>query len=271
MTERISSTQQFNAQADKYASSEVHRFGASLPVLIEYAAPTRQDMALDVATGTGNTALAIAPHVASMTGLDMANKMLAHAQNRANGEAHLNTIFVRGSAEEMPFPDAAFTLVTSRHAPHHFHYLDKFLTEAFRVLRPGGRLVIADQISPNAEVKAWLDEFHTTRDPSHFMQRTVQEWRELAQAAGFTWVQDTLVPYRMDFDWWTQQSGCTPETIQKLRQQMHSLPAAQQQAIHTEFDEQGELVAHTDFMLVARMEKRSTGNLSEPHPVMKSK
>lgn len=255
--DRTSSEQQFNAQADKYASSEVHRFGASLPVLIEYAAPTPQDIALDVATGTGNTALALAPHVAHMAGLDMAEKMLAHAQNRANQEKHLNTIFVRGSAEAMPFPDEAFTLVTSRHAPHHFHHLDRFLAEAYRVLKPGGRLVIADQISPSAEIKPWLDEFHTTRDPSHFMQRSVPEWRELAQAAGFTWTRETLVPYRMDFGWWTQQSGCTPETVAKLRQQMTALPDAHQKDIHAEFNEQGELVAHTDFMMVARLEKRS--------------
>lgn len=255
MTKR-SSEQQFNAQSDKYASSEVHRFGASLPVLIEYAAPTPQDVALDVATGTGNTALALAPHVAQVVGLDMAAKMMAHAQKRAAEEGRRNSIFVRGSAEDMPFPDGAFTLVTSRHAPHHFLHLDRFLAEAYRVLKPGGRLVIADQISPSAEIKPWLDEFHTTRDPSHFTQRTVPEWRELTGAAGFSWVKDTLVPYRMDFDWWTQQSGCTPETIQKLRGQMHTLSDAHRQDILAEFGGQGELVAHTDFMLVARLERR---------------
>lgn len=255
MTKR-DSTAQFNAQADKYASSEVHRFGASLPVLIEYAAPTPQDVALDVATGTGNTALALAPHVAQVVGLDMAAKMMAHAQKRAAEEGRRNSIFVRGSAEDMPFPDAAFTLVTSRHAPHHFLHLDRFLAEAYRVLKPGGRLVIADQISPSAEIKPWLDEFHTTRDPSHFTQRTVPEWRELTGAAGFSWVKDTLVPYRMDFAWWTQQSGCTPETIQKLRGQMHTLSDAHRQDILAEFGGQGELVAHTDFMLVARLERR---------------
>lgn len=70
-----------------------------------------------MATGTGNTALALAPFVQDVTGVDVADAMLAHARERATRERLNNATFRSGDAEALPFPDGTFTLVTSRHAP----------------------------------------------------------------------------------------------------------------------------------------------------------
>ncbi|MBV9673478.1 MAG: methyltransferase domain-containing protein, partial [Verrucomicrobia bacterium] len=174
-----SSEYQFNRQASLYAASTVHRHGPSLPVLIEIAEPKPTDVVLDVATGTGNTAFALATHVERVTGLDIASGMLAEARSRARDEQVTNIDFIEGSAELLPFPDGHFTLVVSRHAPHHFHHAERFLREVRRTLRPEGRLVIADQISPSAQVSEWIEKWERTRDASHFRQRTIVEWREL--------------------------------------------------------------------------------------------
>ncbi|GGL19895.1 class I SAM-dependent methyltransferase [Deinococcus radiotolerans] len=253
MTER--SAAQFNAHADQYARSEVHRAGPSLPVLLRLAAPTPADHALDVATGTGNTALALAPHVDRVTGIDVADAMLAHARDRAAREGQANSVFTHGDAEALPFADGTFTLVTSRHAPHHFAHLDRFLREAWRVLRPGGRLVIADQISPTPELQAWTDTYQRLRDPSHHAQRPVQAWQALSAQAGFTWAAYEVVPYDLPFDWWTQQSGCTPGTVAALRAHAATLDAAQQQAAGLILNEAGDLIAHREPMLVVRLDK----------------
>jgi ubiquinone/menaquinone biosynthesis C-methylase UbiE len=247
----ISSDQQFNALAEKYATSHVHKFGPSLPVLLELAAPTSSDTVLDVATGTGNTALAIAPHVSSVIGLDMAVKMLEQGQKRALEEGHTNASFLEGSAEDLPFPDASFTLVTSRHAPHHFRDVPKFLSEVARVLKPGGRFVMADQITQEAQNKAWVDEYQRTRDPSHFTQRTISEWQELARDAGLTWVTHQIVPYRLEFEWWTQQSGCTPPQVSRLTELLEVAP----DEIKLEHKPDGSPLAHIEPMLVVRLEK----------------
>ena len=111
-----SSRDQFNKQAALYATSPVHRFGPSLPVLVEVAAPKPVDLVLDVATGTGNTALALAPLVLRVIGLDVASGMLDQARARAQAENVENVEFMTGSAEELPFPGAQFSLVVSRHA-----------------------------------------------------------------------------------------------------------------------------------------------------------
>lgn len=255
MSSDSASSAQFNAHASKYAVSEVHGRGPSLPVLLEYAAPTQQDRALDVATGTGNTAHALSPFVGEVVGLDLAEGMLAHARQRAQDDGQINASFVVGSAEDIPLPAASFTLLTSRHAPHHFLNLDRFLAEAFRVLENGGRLVIADQISPTPAAQLWMDEYQTLRDPSHHAQRTVEAWQALAAAAGFVWTQEILVPYRLDFAWWTAQSGCTPETMQRLRDHADALSEAERQAAGLEYSG-GELVAHHEQMMVVRLEKR---------------
>ncbi len=252
--ENISSQAQFDRQAALYATSAVHRHGASLPVLIEYAAVRPGEVALDVATGTGNTAIALSAAGAEVTGLDVSPKMLKMAEGRAAEEGQ--TIrFVEGSAESIPFEDATFDLVTARHAPHHFRDVAKFLAEVVRVLKPGGRFVMSDGISPTEESKPWFDRWQTLRDRSHWTNRTVEEWRGLAAEAGFTWTQDTIVPYRLEFPWWTNQSGCAPETIDELIDHAREASPSIREAVGLEMDENATPIAFHEPMLVVRMEK----------------
>jgi SAM-dependent methyltransferase len=249
----VSSDTQFNANAEKYAASHVHKFGASLPVLLELAQPNTNDRALDVATGTGNTALTIAPFVSSVIGLDIAVKMLEQAQKRALEEGFSNADFLEGGAEALPFADSSFSLLVSRHAPHHFRDVPKFLSEVARVLEPGGRFVMVDQVTLEAHNKTWIDEFQRTRDPSHFTQRTIEEWQDLARDAGLNWITHQVVSYRLEFDWWIAQSGCTPERLTKLIELLEHAP----NEIKLERKLDGSPLAHHEPMLVVRLEKIS--------------
>jgi len=252
-----SSRDQFNKQAALYATSPVHRSGPSLLVLVEMAAPKPVDLVLDVATGTGNTAMALAPLVLRVIGMDVASAMLDQARARAQAENIGNVEFISGSAEDLPFPDAQFSLVVSRHAPHHFHDLDKFLREVRRVLRPGGRFVVADQISPFAQIADWVDRWERTRDPSHFRQRTVAEWRKMAAAAGLSWICDQSVPYELPFDWWVKQAGCGEETIQQLQKQAHTADEVVRREMRIKFNPSGGVASFMEPMMVALLKVRS--------------
>jgi hypothetical protein len=69
-------------------------------------------------------------------------------------------------------------------------------------MAPSGRFVLADQVSASADVFEWVDYWERTRDPSHFVQRTIEQWREEVMRARLRWIEHRLVPYRLEFNWW---------------------------------------------------------------------
>jgi hypothetical protein len=112
---------------------------------------------------------------------------------------------------------------------------------------------MVDQISPSAEVQGWTNTWERTRDPSHFYQRTVEEWMELASQASLRWVNHTFVPYRMEFPWWVRQAGVSAEGIEALKALAAGATESERAAAHLEFKD-GEVAAFTDQMLVVRLE-----------------
>jgi ubiquinone/menaquinone biosynthesis C-methylase UbiE len=249
-----SSKDQFNANAPKYAVSDVHRAGPSLPVLLQLAAPLSEDYALDVATGTGHTALAVARCVKRAVGLDIASKMLEQARKLAIEQGITNCEFMEGSAEALPFPSDQFSLVTSRHAPHHFHRADVFLAEVRRVLTRDGRFVMADQITPSIEMLDWVNAWERMRDPSHFYQRTVEQWKSETARTGFRWMEHRIVAYRLEFAWWVKQAGCDEATIDKLAEHAANASPFIRESYGLEFDESGRVISFQLPMLVVRLE-----------------
>jgi ubiquinone/menaquinone biosynthesis C-methylase UbiE len=249
-----SSKDQFNANAEKYAVSNVHRAGPSLPVLLELAQPVPSDQSLDVATGTGHTALAVARLVAKTIGMDIAPKMLEQGRRLAAEQGIANCAFIEGSAEKMPLEDGQFSLVTARHAPHHFHNVPRFLSEVCRVMAPRGRFVLADQVSASADVFEWVDYWERTRDPSHFVQRTIEQWREEVMRARLGWIEHRLVPYRLEFNWWVEAAGCSESVISALVEHAAQAPPTVRNSLGLEFDPTGRVLAFQEPMLVVRLE-----------------
>jgi SAM-dependent methyltransferase len=97
---------------------------------------------LDVATGSGNAALAAARRGCEAVGIDYVPALLERGRMRAEAE-HLSVDFIEGDAEQLPFPAASFDAVTSIYgvmfAPHH----QLAAAELVRVCRPGGRIALA--------------------------------------------------------------------------------------------------------------------------------
>jgi ubiquinone/menaquinone biosynthesis C-methylase UbiE len=199
----------FARVASNYSSSIFHTSSERLREVVELARPKRGDLALDVATGTGNTAFALAPYVRRVVGLDLTTEMLDEARRVAAQKSITNVEWVIGDAARLPFPDGTFDLYTVRAAPHHFHDVDAFLAEAFRVLRPDRAAAFVD-CAPPVPARDLLQEVEVGRDPSHVLSLTVQEWVEKLERAGFEVEVASARELDWDFDEWMRNQAVAP-------------------------------------------------------------
>jgi SAM-dependent methyltransferase len=165
------------------------------------------DLVLDVAAGTGHVARRLAPQVRTVVALDATRAMLEQGREHAPG----NVLFVQGDAEQLPFLDESFDVVVTRFAIHHFEAPEDQLAEMRRVLRPGGRLAVADLVA-HPEAAATQNRLETLRDPSHVR---MLELHELAALVGTrdVEVRDVARPLEP----WLLQTDPSPEAADEIR------------------------------------------------------
>jgi len=199
----------FGRQASRYRSSRTHAGGEELARMIELARPTGGERLLDVATGAGHTALAFAPHVREVIALDLAPAMLREAARHLQARETVHVRLLAGDAEAMPLAASTLDLVVCRYAAHHFPRPERFLAEVARVLRPGGRLVVFDNMAPEDDlIDAFINRLEVWRDPSHVRSRRPSEWCSLLHGAGLeVEAMDPLVRRTYDFSDWTARQA----------------------------------------------------------------
>jgi ubiquinone/menaquinone biosynthesis C-methylase UbiE len=140
---------------------------------------------LDVACGAAHAAEQVAPRVRQVVGVDLTASLLAVGAQRLRDAGVTNVLLQEGSAAALPFVDGSFDLVFCRAALHHFGEQHRAVGEMARVCRPGGRVVVADMVAPNAAVRRAFDNLHRTLDPSHVAVMLDHELEaELAEAVG---------------------------------------------------------------------------------------
>jgi demethylmenaquinone methyltransferase/2-methoxy-6-polyprenyl-1,4-benzoquinol methylase len=114
--------------------------------------------ALDVATGTGDLAIALSARGAEVVGVDFAEKMLEIARRKAPGLE-----FRAGNALALDFPDDSFDAATVGFGARNFDDLDRGLAEMARVVKPGGRVVVLEITTPQRPplsvfFRLWFDK-----------------------------------------------------------------------------------------------------------------
>ena len=134
----------WNASAGRYGPVQ-RMLDLFTPDLLAAARPRRGEHVLDVCTGPGEPALSIAPVVdpGAVVGIDLAENMVGLARGRARDLGRANATFEVMDAEKLAFPDASFDLVVCRFGLQIVTDPGACSREAYRVLRPGGRVAVA--------------------------------------------------------------------------------------------------------------------------------
>ncbi len=249
---------QFARTADAYVTSAGHAKGAELAQMVELAESLLGSLegrkALDVATGGGHTALAFARAGAQVTATDLTPEMVWAAQNFVHANGGEDVRFATAPAENLPFSVSSFDLVSCRIAAHHFADPERFVREAVRVLKPGGLLLLVDNVAPEQpELAEVMNSVERRRDPSHVWAHSVRQWVVWFAEAGL----DSLHLSR----WWTHKPyrewmarARTPEDVREaLARDVLALPSAQRAYLRVE-EVEGRLesLAHEAALVVGR-------------------
>src|ERR671930_1368143 len=205
----------FAATADRVAEHAEQQVAKVREQVESFVLPRGDERALDVGTGAGTLALALAPLVREVVGVDIVPELLERA--RANAPA--NVTFVEGDATNLPFDSGSFDLACTRRTLHHILRPERAVAELARVTAPGGRVFVDDQIAPVDPLAALdLDRFERARDPSHTRTLPDIDFRQLFEANGLVLLQTRFQTHRRELDYYLDLAGCEGEARERVRQ-----------------------------------------------------
>jgi SAM-dependent methyltransferase len=186
----------WSERAERYRASPTHAAGADLDLLIAWAEPGPDVRALDVATGGGHVARRLREAGSEVVTADRAPGMRPD---------------VVCPAEDLPFADDSFDVVTVRIAPHHFGDVGAAVRELARVTRD--RVVIEDTLYESEEMEA----AYRLHDPTHVRCYTEGEWRELLERAGLRVEAVEILETRRPLETWLARTGSVGDEAERLR------------------------------------------------------
>lgn len=221
----------FGERASIYTTSASHTDPQVLADVVRLSGPEPDWLVLDIATGAGHTAFALAPHVASVIGIDLTPEMLAESRRLRSGRSITNVHFCLADVHHLPFEDESFQLVTCRRAAHHFSNIAQALREMKRVLPEGGRLVLDDRSVPEDDfVDACMNELDRYHDESHVREYRPSEWRRMLEELGF--LLEEVVSYTRHRPLTSLTEGVSQENVQRIREVLDRLSVAQKEALN---------------------------------------
>jgi SAM-dependent methyltransferase len=198
----------FSRTADRFAAKQDARAAELAEHVRAFVLPHGDERSLDVGTGAGALAFALAPIVREVVGIDPNRELLARARERAKDVPTVE--FVEGDGEHLPFDDSSFDLAGTIRTLHHVRRPELVLAEMTRVTRLGGRILIVDQIAPVDPLAALaVDRFERARDAGHTRLLPEIDLRQLFEANGLVLLRDRRDVERRPLDAYLDLADCT--------------------------------------------------------------
>lgn len=188
-------TDVWSDRAEQYRTSDAHREGPDLDLLVEWA--TGASTALDVATGGGHVARRLRDAGIDVVSCDPAPGMSPDVVCRA---------------EDLPFADGSFDVVVTRVAAHHYDDVEQAVSEMARVA--AGSVLIVD----NCFMGDTVEVAERIRDPSHVRNYGDAEWRSFVEAAGLEVREVRFFEKPIEFQPWLDRCGCAADDAIRVRE-----------------------------------------------------
>lgn len=193
------------SKPDRFAALQAEREAALARRLEELLVLGGAERVLDVGAGTGAVAFALAPRVREVVAVDADEAMIERA--RVDAPANVETAVAEG--ERLPFDDFSFDVATCVRTLHHTRRPELVVAELARVTRPGGTILVADQLAPVDPLAAFeLNRFERARDQSTTRVLSDGDLRALFDANGLVLRRDLVVHEARDVERYLDLAGC---------------------------------------------------------------
>ena len=208
---------QFTRQADAYTDMPQTSDAVRAEALAAFTGAQPHHIALDVACGPGFLTAALARRCATAFGVDATPALIERARGHAPQQGIVNLRFHLGDAETLPFASARFDVVTCKAAFHHFTRPDRVLAEMRRVVKEGGRVMVADMLgAEDAALATYQDRIERLCDPTHVRALPRSEFERLFASAGFQMLAAPTGSMDYDVDEWMAHGGPTAEVAAEI-------------------------------------------------------
>jgi ubiquinone/menaquinone biosynthesis C-methylase UbiE len=195
----------FARTAARFVAQQDARAGELAERVRAFLVASGEERALDVGCGAGALALALAPLVREVVGVDRVPELLALARERAPE----NATFVEADATRLPYDDGEFDLAGTLRTLHHVPRPELVAAELARVTKVGGRVLVIDQLAPVDPLDALaVDRFERARDPGHARLLPESDLRHLFDSNGLVLLRERRDVERRELSAYLDLAGC---------------------------------------------------------------